>query len=148
MEDNYKEYTLKLPAVERWHEESLCDSCVHWGCHCSTIYVLLGLVVGGDCQPDQGIRITGLLFGDEHASLAIVKYVQLFKREQQGGFSVRFHKVHGWLNGSIFMPVLANVECIGWLWVVTSDVSYMFSIAEFQAPAGLTYVFQVAGIAG
>jgi hypothetical protein len=37
-EDNYKEYIPKLPAVERWRE-----TCVRWGCHCSTSYVLLGV---------------------------------------------------------------------------------------------------------
>jgi hypothetical protein len=48
----------------------------------------------------------------------------------------------------IFMLVLEDVLSISRLWVVVSDISYVFLKTEFQASAGLTNISLLASIAG
>jgi hypothetical protein len=49
--------------------------------------------------------------------------------------------VHGRFHGAVLMLVLKNMESIGRTWVIVSNVSDMFLIAELQATDGLAYVF-------
>ena len=55
--------------------------------------------------------------------------------------------MHGRFHGAVLMLVLQNLEGIGQTWVVVSNVSDMFLVTEFQAPAGLAYVFYFACVA-
>jgi hypothetical protein len=48
--------------------------------------------------------------------------------------------VHGRIHGAVLTLVLQNMESICRTWVIVSDVSDMFLIAELQASAGLAYV--------
>jgi hypothetical protein len=51
--------------------------------------------------------------------------------------------VHGRIHGAVLMSVLQNMESVCRTWVIVSDVTNMFWIAELRAPARLAYVLRL-----
>jgi hypothetical protein len=55
-----------------------------------------------------------------------------------------FEQCHGIFEGTIFVAVFQNVECISRLWVIVFYVAYVFPVSNCQFSAGLAYICFVA----
>ena len=89
-----------------------------------------------------------MLYGNEFSLLMEGLNKELLIGNRHGIVHKGFDHGHYVIHGTIFMLVLEDVLSISRLWVVVSDISYVFLKMEFQASAGLTNISLLASIAG
>ena len=84
--------------------------------------------------------VMAFLFGYEVAFGVGLLHNELFIWYELGDIVDGFYECHSVFKATVFVSVSQYVFSIGGMWLVSSDVSGMFSVSDGYGSAGLSYV--------